>query len=153
MPAKGAEEDLRLDGSRLKPPGAVDIDKSNQLASLPPNRSAPEFEAAVDRPAKGHKKGESEHWNHETIVAVDWNDGASAPDAWPNQNAVPWVAPVIGLSLVFYELHRSCHFIVRRIRAGYLYSVHRRSNFQPGSTQQIQFFAGFSLAIPPNCRI
>ena len=123
-------EDLRLYGSRPEPSGAVDIDKSKQLASLQLNgsRSSLEFGAAIDRPAKVRKKGE---WNHETVTAVDWNAGAFAPDAWLHQS-VRSLAPVIDLTSVFYEVRSSCHFIVRRIRAGYLYLVHRGPQLASG---------------------
>jgi hypothetical protein len=63
-----------------------------QLADLPPKRSASEFEAAVDRPAKARKIGESRHFNYQAVTAIDWNSGASPLDAWLNQSAVPSVA-------------------------------------------------------------
>ena len=86
------EEDLRLYGSRPQPPDAVDIDESTHLANLPPKRNASEFEAAVDRPAKVRKKGESKAFNYEAVTAMDWNSGASSLDAWLNQSAVPSTA-------------------------------------------------------------
>ena len=89
------EEDLRLYGSRPKPPDAVDIDESTQLANLHPKRNASEFEAAVDRPAKVRKRGESKAFNYEAVTAMDWNSGASPLDAWLNQSAVPSTAAAL----------------------------------------------------------
>ncbi|KAL9117662.1 MAG: hypothetical protein Q9187_005799 [Circinaria calcarea] len=86
------EEDLRLYGSRPEPPDAVEIDESTQLANLPPKRNASEFEAAVDRPAKVRKGGESKAFNYAAVTAMDWNSGASPLDAWLNQSAIPSTA-------------------------------------------------------------
>lgn len=83
------EEDLRLYGSRPKPPDAVDTDESTQLANPAPKRTASEFEAVVDRPAKVRRRGESKAFNYEAVTAMDWNSGASPLDAWLNQSAVP----------------------------------------------------------------
>ena len=83
------EEDLRLYGSRPEPPDTVEVDESTQLANLPPKRSASEFEAAVSRPAKIRKKGNSKEFNYQALTAMDWNSGASPLDAWLNQSAVP----------------------------------------------------------------
>ena len=87
------EEDLQLYGSRPAPPEAVDLDESNKLANLPPKRNASEFAAAVDRPVKARKIGESQAFNYEAVTAMDWNCGASPLDAWLNQSAVPSTAP------------------------------------------------------------
>ena len=83
------EEDLLLYGSRPEPPDPVEVDESTQLANLPPMRTASEFEAAVDRPAKRRKKGESKEFNHQALTVMDWNSGASPLDARLNQSAVP----------------------------------------------------------------
>ncbi len=83
------EEDLRLYGSRPEPPDIVEVDEATQLANLPPKRNASEFEAAVDRPAKMRKKGESKEFNYQALTVMDWNSGASPLDAWLNQSAVP----------------------------------------------------------------
>ena len=83
------EEDLRLYGSRPEPSETVEVDELTQLANLPPKRSASEFEAAIDRPAKMRKKGTSKEFNYETLTLMDWNSGATPLDAWLNQSAVP----------------------------------------------------------------
>ena len=92
-----AEEDLRLYGSRPKPPDEVDIDESAQLANLPPKRNASEFEAAVDRPAKVRKRRERKAFNYEAVTAMDWNSGASPLEVWLNQSAVPSTAAALDL--------------------------------------------------------
>ena len=83
------EEDLRIYGTRNEPPDAVDLDEDEQLSKLPPKRSASEFEAGVDRPAKARKKSESRTFNYENVTAMDWNAGESPMMAWVNQSAVP----------------------------------------------------------------
>ena len=75
------EEDLRLYGSRPEPPDTVEVDESTQMANLPPKRSASEFEAAVDRPAKIRKKGRSHEFNYQALTVMDWNSGTSPLDA------------------------------------------------------------------------
>ena len=87
------EEDLQLYGSRPDPPEVVDVDEAMQLANLSPKRSASEFEAAVDRPAKARRTGESKDVNDQAITAMDWNSGASPLDAWLNQSAAPLAVP------------------------------------------------------------
>ena len=83
------EEDQRLYGIRSEPTDTVEVDESTQLANLPPKRSASEFEAAVDRPAKMRKKGKTKEFNYQALTIMDWNNGASPLDAWLNQSAVP----------------------------------------------------------------
>ena len=83
------EEDLRLYGSRPEPPDTVEVDEYSQLANLPPKRSASDFEAAVDRPAKLRKKSESKEFNYQALTVMDWNSAASPLDAWLNQSAGP----------------------------------------------------------------
>lgn len=89
------EEDLLLYGSRPEPPDTVEIDEFTQLASLPPKRDAPEFEAAVGRLAKMRKKGKSKEFNYQTLTIIDWNSGASPLDTWLNQSAVPSITAAI----------------------------------------------------------
>ena len=84
-----AEEDLRLYGSRNEPLDVVEVDEDAKLTGLPPKRSVTDFEAAVKRPAKVRKKGESRDFNYHAITALDWNNGASPLDAWLNQSALP----------------------------------------------------------------
>lgn len=86
------EEDLRLYGSRPEPPESVEVDENTRLASLPPKRDASEFEAAVNRPAKIRKKGESQTYNFQAVTAMDWNSGTSPLDAWLNTSAFPSAA-------------------------------------------------------------
>ena len=86
---KQLQEDLRIYGTRHEPPDAVDLDEDEQLSKLPPKRSASEFEAGVDRPAKARKKSESRTFNYENVTAMDWNAGESPMMAWVNQSAVP----------------------------------------------------------------
>ena len=90
------EEDLRLYGSRPEPPDAVDAGESSQQAGNFQKKSASEFKAAVDRPAKVRKKRESKDLNYQAVTAIDWNSGACPLDAWLNQSAVPSIVPVIG---------------------------------------------------------
>ncbi len=90
------EEDLQLYGSRLEPPDAIDAGESNQQAGSFQKKSASEFEAAVDRPARVRKKRESKYFNYQAVTAIDWNSGACPLDAWLNQSAVPSIVPVIG---------------------------------------------------------
>lgn len=83
------DEDLRLCGIRPEPADAVDIGRSNQLASLLPYWSASGFGAAIDRPAKVRiERRESQNWNHQTVTAVDWDHRTFPPDAWLNQGAI-----------------------------------------------------------------
>ena len=84
-----AEEDLLIYGSRPEPSDAVEVDEADELASLPPKRSASEFKAAIDRAAKVRKKTDSRGFNYETLTAIDWNSGSSPLDAWLSQSAVP----------------------------------------------------------------
>ena len=91
---KQLEEDLCIYGTRPEPPGAVDLEKDEQLSKLPPKRRAAEFEAGVDRPAKARKKSESQTYNYENVTAMDWNAGESPIMAWVNQSAVPAAIPV-----------------------------------------------------------
>lgn len=68
------DEDLRLCGIRPEPADAVDIGRSNQLASLLPYWSASGFGAAIDRPAK---------------VRIERRESQKfPPDAWLNQGAI-----------------------------------------------------------------
>jgi len=82
-------EDMSLYGSRPDPPDAVEVNEHTQLSNLPPKRSAAEFDAAVNRPAKVRRKMESKEFNFQRVTAMDWNSGASPLDAWLNQSAVP----------------------------------------------------------------
>ena len=91
---KQLEEDLRIYGTRHEPSDAVDLDEDEQLSKLPPKRSASEFEAGVDRPAKARKKSESRTYNYENVTAMDWNAGESPMMAWVNQSAVPAAIPL-----------------------------------------------------------
>lgn len=91
---KQLEEDLRIYGTRPEPSDAVDLDDKEQLSKLPPRRSASEFEAAVDRPAKARKKSQSRTYNYENVTAIDWNVGESPMMAWVNQSAVPAAIPL-----------------------------------------------------------
>ena len=68
-----AAEDLRLYGSRMEPPESIEVDESMKVAGLPPKRSAPEFSAAVGRPAKVRKKSNNKTFNYDTVTAMDWN--------------------------------------------------------------------------------
>lgn len=86
------EEDMRLYGSWLEPPDAVDVDELNHLANLPSKRSAPDFETAVDRPAQARRRIKIKAFNQGAVTAMDWNSGASRLDAWLNQSAVPLAA-------------------------------------------------------------
>lgn len=90
---KQVEEDLRIYGTRQEPSDAIDVDEDEQLSKLPPKRSASEFEAGVDRPAKTRKKSESQTYNYDTLTAMDWNAGQSPIMAWVNQSAVPAMIP------------------------------------------------------------
>ena len=89
-----AEEDLRLYGDRPEPGDVVEVDEDTHLSGLPPKRTASEFEAAVDRPAKVRKKGESKEFNYQAVTAMDWNSGASPLEAWLNESAIPSSASV-----------------------------------------------------------
>ena len=91
---KQLEEDLRIYGTRPEPSDAVDLDEKEQLSKLPPRRSASEFEAGVDRPAKARKKSQSRTYNYENVTAIDWNAGESPMMAWVNQSAVPAAIPL-----------------------------------------------------------
>lgn len=91
---KQLEEDMCIYGTRHEPSGAIDRDEDEQLSKLPPKRSAAEFEAGVDRPAKARKKSESRTYNYENVTAMDWNAGESPIMAWVNQSAVPAAIPV-----------------------------------------------------------
>ena len=91
---KQVEEDLRIYGTRHVPSDAVDLDEEEKLSKLPAKRSALEFEAGVDRPAKARKKSESRTYNYENITAMDWNAGESPMMAWVNQSAVPAAIPL-----------------------------------------------------------
>ena len=88
---KQLTEDILLYGSRSDPSDAVEVDEHTQLASLPPKRSAAEFDAAVNRPAKIRRKKESREFNFRKVTAMDWNSGATPLEAWLNQSAVPSV--------------------------------------------------------------
>ena len=88
-----AEEDLRIYGTRHEPLDAVDLDEDRLLSKLPQKRSALEFEAGVDCPAKARKKSESQPYNYENVTAMNWNAGESPLMAWVNQSAVPSVIP------------------------------------------------------------
>ena len=83
------EEDLRLYGRRPEPPETIEVDEPAQLASLPLKRSAPEFEAAVDRSAKIRENSQCKKFNNQALTAMDWNSGVSPLDAWLNQSAIP----------------------------------------------------------------
>ena len=86
---KQVEEDLRIYGTRYEPSDAVDLGEDEKLSKLPPKRSASEFEAGVDRPAKTRKMSECRTFNYENVTAMDWNAGESPMMAWVNQSAVP----------------------------------------------------------------
>ena len=86
------EEDLRLYGTRPEPPDLVEVNAHSQVANLPRKRTASDFEAAVERPAKQRKNSGSKDFNYQTLTAMDWNSGASPLDAWLNQSAVPSTA-------------------------------------------------------------
>lgn len=88
---KQLTEDILLYGSRSDPSDAVEFDEHTQLASLPPKRSAAEFDAAVNRPAKIRRKRESREFNFRKVTAIDWNSGATPLEAWLSQSAVPSV--------------------------------------------------------------
>lgn len=91
---KQIAEDMSLYGSRPNPPDAVEVDEYTQLSNLPPKRSASEFDAAVNRPAKVRRKKESKEFDHERVTTIDWNSGATPLDAWLNQSAVPSIMPL-----------------------------------------------------------
>lgn len=91
---KQIAEDMSLYGSRPDPPDAVEVDEHTQLSNLPPKRSAAEFDAAVNRPAKVRRKNESKEFNFQRVTAIDWNSGATPLDAWLNQSAVPSIVPL-----------------------------------------------------------
>ena len=85
---------MSLYGSRPDPPDAVEINEHTQLSNLPPKRSAAEFDAAVNRPAKVRRKEESKEFNFQRVTAMDWNSGTTPLDAWLNQSAVPSIVPL-----------------------------------------------------------
>ena len=91
---KQVEEDLRIYGTRHEPSDAVDLGEDEKLSKLPPKRSASEFEAGIDRPAKARKKSECRTFNYENVTAMDWNAGESPMMAWVNQSAVPAAIPI-----------------------------------------------------------
>ena len=91
---KQIAEDMSLYGSRPDPPDAVEVNEHTQLSNLPPKRSAAEFYAAVDRPAKVRRKKEAKEFNFLRVTAMDWNSGATPLDAWLNQSAVPSIVPL-----------------------------------------------------------
>ena len=91
---KQVEEDLRIYGTRHEPSDAVDLGEDEKLSKLPPKRSASEFEAGVDRPAKTRKMSECRTFNYENVTAMDWNAGESPMMAWVNQSAVPVAIPI-----------------------------------------------------------
>ena len=88
---KQLTEDILLYGSRSDPSDAVEVDEHTQLAGLPPKRSAAEFDAAVNLPAKMRRERESREFNFRRVTAMDWNSGATPLEAWLNQSAVPSV--------------------------------------------------------------
>ena len=91
------EEDLRLYGSRPRPPDAVHNDDSIQLENRVPKRNASVFEATVDRPVKLSKSEHSIAFDDGAVTAMDWNSGASPLNAWLNQSAIPSTATVLEL--------------------------------------------------------
>ena len=88
---KQLTEDILLYGSRSDPSNAVEVDAHTQLASIPPKRSAAEFDAAVNSPAKIRRKRESRESDFRKVTAMDWNSGATPLEVWLNQSAVPSV--------------------------------------------------------------
>ena len=88
-----AEEDLRLYGSRFKP---TDIAGVNEDIQFPrPKRTASDFEAVVNRPAKIRKNSPEEEYKGGAVTAMDWNAGESPLSAWLNQSAIPSIVPTL----------------------------------------------------------
>ncbi|KAL8837526.1 MAG: hypothetical protein Q9170_002485 [Blastenia crenularia] len=88
------EEDMKLYGARLRP---FDVDVAygdTQSFKPPPKRDPPHLDAATtDRPIKLRNTFEYKDPKHQTLTAVDWNNGTSPMEAWLNQSAIPSIAP------------------------------------------------------------
>lgn len=91
---KQISEDMSLYGSRPNPLDALEENEYTRLSNLPSKRSAAEFDAAVNRPAKVRRIEGSEKFNSQRVTAMDWNCGATPLDAWLNQSAVPSIVPL-----------------------------------------------------------